>query len=88
MSPTYKEGASIYRFTKVGNNRAKFKIDEREASVKLALTYPDKSIDPVCDAVNAFNPKTKQITTVEDGEAELLNNKWKISIKAKISYEY
>jgi hypothetical protein len=89
VSLTYKEGASIYRFTKVGNNRAKFQIDEREASVKLALTYPDKSIDPVCDAVNAFNPKAKRITTVDVGEAELLNDKWMVnkSQKAKISYE-
>jgi hypothetical protein len=89
VSPTYKEGASIYRFTKIENNRAKFQIDEREASVKLALTYPDKSIDPVCDAVNAFNPKAKRITTVEAGEAELLNDKWIINKtqKAKISYE-
>ena len=89
VSPTYKEGASIYKFTKVGNNRAKFQIDEREASVKLALTYPDKSIDPVCDAVNAFNPKAKRITTVDVGEAELLNDKWIVnkSQKAKIRYE-
>lgn len=89
VSINYKEGASIYRFTKVGNNRAMFQIDEREASVKLALTYPDKSIDPVCDAVNAFNPKAKLITTVEFGEAELLNDKWVVnkSQKAKIRYE-
>jgi len=89
VSPTYKEGASIYKFTKVGNNRAKFQIDEREASVKLALTYPDKSIDPVCDAVNAFNPKAKRITAVDVGEAELLNDKWIVnkSQKAKIRYE-
>ena len=89
VSPAYKEGASIYKFTKVGNNRAKFQIDEREASVKLALTYPDKSIDPVCDAVNAFNPKAKRITTVDVGEAELLNDKWIVnkSQKAKIRYE-
>jgi len=89
VSPTYKEGASIYKFTKVGNNRANFQIDEREASVKLALTYPDKSIDPVCDAVNAFNPKANRITTVNVGEAELLNDRWIVNKtqKAKIRYE-
>lgn len=89
VSPAYKEGASIYRFTIIGNKRAKFQIDEREASVKLALTYPDKSIDPVCDAVNAFNPKAKRITTVEVGHAELLNDKWIVNKtqKAKIRYE-
>lgn len=88
-SSAYKEGATIYRFTKVGLNRAKFQIDEKDASVKLALQYPDKNIDPVCDAVNAFNPKAIQITTTEQGEAELQNGKWIVekNKKAKIKYE-
>lgn len=85
----YKEGASIYRFTKIGNNRAKFQIDDRETSIKMALTYPDKNIDPVCEAINAFNPKSKRITTVETGDAELINDKWIVNTnkKAKIRYE-
>src|SRR6218665_1260512 len=33
VSPVYREGASIYKFTKIGNNRAEFQIDDREASV-------------------------------------------------------
>jgi hypothetical protein len=88
-SSTYKEGATIYRFLKIGNNRAKFQIDEKDASARLALQYPDKNIDPVCDAVNAFNPKATRITTVEQGEAELQNGKWVVNrnIKAKIKYE-
>lgn len=87
--PTYKEGATIYRFTKIGSNRAKFQIDEKDASAKLALQYPDKNIDPVCDAVNAFNPKATRITTVEQGEAELQNGKWIVekNKKARIKYE-
>jgi len=89
ISSIFKDGASIYKFTKTGNNRAKFQLDERESSVKLALQYPDKNIDPVCDAVNAFNPKAKRILTVESGEAELENDKWIVnkSQKAKIRYE-
>jgi hypothetical protein len=88
-SSTYKDGATIYRFTKIGNNRAKFQIDEKDASARLALQYPDKNIDPVCDAVNAFNPKATRITTVEQGEAELQNGKWVVdrNKKAKIKYE-
>ncbi len=88
-SSTYKDGATIYRFTKIGNNRAKFQIDEKEASARLALQYPDKNIDPVCYAVNAFNPKATRITTVEQGEAELQNGKWVVdrNKKAKIKYE-
>jgi hypothetical protein len=88
-SSTYKEGATIYRFTKIGSNRAKFQIDEKDASARLALQYPDKNIDPVCDAVNAFNPKATRITTVEQGEAVLQNGKWVVdrNKKAKIKYE-
>jgi hypothetical protein len=86
-SSTYKDGATIYRFTKIGNNRAKFQIDERDASARLALQYPDKNIDPVCDAINAFNPKASKITTVEQGEAELIGQKWIVNYKAKIRYE-
>jgi hypothetical protein len=88
-SSTFKDGASIYRFIKVGNNKAKFQIEEKDASAKLALQYPDKNIDPVCDAVNAFNPKATRITTVEQGEAELQNGKWIVekNKKAKIKYE-
>lgn len=88
-SATYREGATIYRFTKTGSNRAKFQIDDKDASAKLALQFPDKNIDPVCDAVNAFNPKATRITTVEQGEAELQNGKWIVekNKKAKIKYE-
>lgn len=85
---TYKEGASIYKFQNSQANRAKFKIDEHDASVKLALAYPDKNIDPVCDAQNAFDPRARRIFTVEPGIAELSSdNKWKVITKAKIRYE-
>ncbi len=86
-SSTYKDGASIYKFTKVGNNKAKFQIDEREASIKLALQYPGQLIDPVCDPLNAFNPKAKRIITDSLGEAELVHDKWIRNTKAKIKYE-
>jgi hypothetical protein len=88
-SPTYKEGASIYKFTKIANNRAKFQIDERDNSIKFALTYPDKSIIPVCDSVNEYESKYSRIITLNAGEAELQNGKWVVnkSQKAKIRYE-
>lgn len=81
------DAATIYKFIKVTNNRAKFLINEKETSVKLALQYPDKNIDPVCEALNAFNPKATKITTVEQGEAELNGSKWVVNKKAKINYE-
>ncbi len=86
-NPSYKEGASIYKFQNTKDNQAKFKIDEHEASVRLALAYPDKNIDPVCDASNAFDPKARKIYTVENGIAELIGDKWKVTTKARIRYE-
>lgn len=86
-SNTYKDGASIYRLMKTGSVNAKFQIDEKETSIKLALQYPDKNIDPVCDAENAFNPRANRISTIKMGEAELQNGKWIINSKAIIRYE-
>ena len=85
-SLSYKEGATIYRFIKTEQNKANFQIDDKEASIKLALQYRDKRIDPVCESINAFN-QSKRIITLEQGEAELQNGKWVVNKKAKISYE-
>ncbi|SFW83340.1 hypothetical protein [Chitinophaga sancti] len=86
-SASYREGATIYRFVKDSFNKASFCIDEREASIKLALQYPDKSIDPVCDALNAYNAKATKIVTQKPGTAELQGDKWVLMTKAKITYE-
>lgn len=86
-SNTYKDGASIYKLMKTGTVNAKFQIDDKETSIKLALQYPDKNIDPVCDAENAFNPRANRISTIKMGEAELQNGKWIINSKAVIRYE-
>lgn len=83
----YKEGASIYNFQNTEENQAKFKIDEREASTKLAMRFPDKNIDPVCEAVNKFDPNPKSIFTVEPGVAELVGDRWRVITKARIRYE-
>lgn len=88
-SPHYREGASMYKFTKVGNNKAKFQIDDRETSIKLALQYPDRNIIPVCDSINEYESKYNRLSTLNqgEGEVELNNGKWKVILKAKIKYE-
>ncbi|MDX2000890.1 MAG: hypothetical protein SFW35_00530 [Chitinophagales bacterium] len=86
-SPDYKEGASIYRFTKTNDNKATFTIDEREASIRLALQYLESNIERVCEAFNAYNPKARSIYTKTPGKAELIGDKWKVTAKAEITYE-
>jgi len=87
-SQEYKEGASVYRFTQTSYNRATFQIDERESSIKLALSYYYKVIEPVCDAENAYNTNVRRIKTLSQGEAELQGEKWVVTRKTKIRYEY
>ena len=62
-------------------------FSEVDASIKLALQYQDKTIDPVCDNLNAYDPQSTKIVTVSEGEAELQGEKWVCNIKAKIRYE-
>ncbi|MCR8560396.1 hypothetical protein KXD93_22270 [Mucilaginibacter sp. BJC16-A38] len=87
--PNYRPGASIYWFKKTAPNKAIFKIDEREASIKLALQYSDRNIDPVCDSANAYHMSAKKVRTPlgNEGIAELLDDKWIVTKKAKIYYE-
>jgi hypothetical protein len=86
-SPNYRDGATIYKFTKTSFNKARFEIDSKTDSMKLAISYPDKNIDPVCDAENAFNSNATRIITVQPGEVELQGDKWIKITKAKIRYE-
>lgn len=86
-SPSFLEGASIYNLEKINDSTARFEVDFRDSSIKLALQYPDKNIDPVCEAVNAFNPNAKKIVTLTPGEVELSNGQWEVTRKAKIRYE-
>jgi hypothetical protein len=86
-SISYREAATIYKFTKTSHSKANFQIEDKEASVRLALQYPDKNIDPACDAENAFNSKATKIKTVQLGEVELQGDKWVRNIKARIRYE-
>jgi len=84
--PFYKEGESLYKFTKIENNQAEFQICDRETSVRLALMTPDRIIDPACESLNNFHHDTKRIITDSPGLAILIGNSWKIIQKAKIHY--
>lgn len=87
--PNYRPGASIYWFKKTAPDKAIFKIDEREASMQMALQYSDINIDPVCDPANAYHINTKRVRTPpgHEGVVELLDDKWIVTKKAKIYYE-
>ena len=84
----FRESASIYRFTQTSPNTAEFEIADNESAMKLALLYPDKNIEPVCEPQNAFDRGARRINTVPsgNGRAELIGDKWHVRTKAKIFY--
>ena len=87
-SPTYKEGASIYKFRMMTNDFAKFEIDTHEVAVKLALRNTPRGVDPVCQAENPFHSNASQIQTLSSGEVRLNadGDKWVVSKKARVRY--
>jgi len=88
ISNTYREGASIYRMTKISTTRGKFEIEQDDISIRLALQYVELRVEPCCEAENGYTADIKQIRLIEPGELELQGDKWVIVKKSKIRYEY
>lgn len=86
ITKQYREGASIYIFYESGN-KAEFEIYSDESSIRLALKYPDKNIDPVCDVEGeGYTADVTCVNIIKRGTAELDNNKWKVTGKVRIQY--
>ena len=83
-SKLFKEGASIYAFKKSDDTHAEFWI--YKDSAKFAISYPDKMIDPVCNANNAYDANATEITIIKNGKATLEGDKWKVTDSCEIKY--
>jgi hypothetical protein len=81
-----KIGASVYLFSINGLN-ADFEFYNHPSTFHSALNDEHNRIKPVCEKQNLYNPNATKITTTVKGKAELQNDKWKVTEKAKISYE-
>jgi len=87
VSKDYKEGASVYKLTKHGPDRASFTILDDPRATRMAIEYHAQYIKPVCDASNAYERTAKRIVTERQGEARLENGRWRMTSKARIRYE-
>ena len=83
----YIPTSSMYKFSLLSNEKAKFEFVNDSSSLKDALNYPDTYLLPVCTSVNARNIQSLKITTTEPGIAELRDSKWIVSKKAVIRYD-
>ena len=84
---SYQDGSSLYKLTKTSDTKGTFQIYVRDSSLRMALQYPEKCINIVCEPQNAYNPNSKSITVTELGEAELNGDKWVVTKKCKMRYE-
>ena len=81
-------GQSFYEFTiNAEGTTATFKFWNNPDAVKHAIDKPHSHIEPACEPQNARDSYATKITTVEVGHAELQDNKWIVTSKAKIRYE-
>lgn len=55
--------------------------------MRLAIKFPNESINPVCEPLNPYNARAKCIITETSGKLELTGDRWKVIQKAKIRYE-
>lgn len=86
---TYKPNAHLYEFKTIDKQKqnAEFKFIDDPSAVADAINYPDRNIDPVCEAVSAFKSNSTRIITATPGKARLDGGKWIVTEKAKIRYE-
>ena len=85
----FKPTQSLYKFTVDESNKSKaiFVFDSDEIGISEAVNTPHRYLDGVCEIENARNPNAKKIVTTTPGTAEKRNDKWVVTIKAKIKYE-
>ena len=84
---TFTEGATIFSLRDIGNNKYEVYANDNESSVKLALQYPDKNIDPIFNAISAYNPNAKTLQTVVPAIVELIGGKFNLISKGEITYD-
>jgi hypothetical protein len=83
----YTEGASVYSFKNIGNNRFEVYINQDERSYKLLLSYPDVAIDPVFDGISGYNRNAKTLQTIIPAIVELNGGKFVLISKGEMDYD-
>jgi len=86
--PQFLEGASIYRFSLISDNEAKFEFCDESSSVSMALNNRNDLILSVADEMEGSAANAKKILTYKGilGRVILEESKWIVKEKAKIKY--
>ena len=87
VSDTFEPGNSIYVLTTFDGTHGKFEVIDKPEVHTFALMMPAENLIRACSGNAIQIPSGTRIVTDRPGEAEFIDGKWHIVVKAIIHYE-
>ena len=87
MSDTFEPGNSIYVLTTFDGQHGKFEVIDKPEVHTFALMMPAENLIRACSGNAIQIPSGTRIVTDRPGEAEFIDGKWHVVVKAIIHYE-
>ena len=87
VSDTFEPGNSIYVLTTFDGEHGKFEIIDKPEVHTFALMMPAENLIRACSGNAIQIPSGTRIVTDRPGEAEFIDGKWHVVVKAIIHYE-
>ena len=87
VSDTFEEGNSIYVLTTFDGKRGTFEVIDKPEVHLFALMMPAENLIRACSGNAIQIPNGSRIITDRAGEAEFIDGKWHVVVKAIIHYE-
>ena len=87
VSDTFEPGNSIYVLTTFDGKRGKFEVIDKPEVHNFALMMPAENLIRACSGNAIQIPSGTRIVTDRPGEAEFIDGKWHVIVKAIIHYE-
>ena len=87
VSEDFEPGNSIYVLTTFDGKHGKFEVIDKPEVHRFALMMPAENLIRACSGNAIQSPSGSRIVTDRAGEAEFIDGKWHIVVKAIIHYE-
>ncbi len=87
VSDTFEPGNSIYVLTTFDGQHGKFEVIDKPEVHTFALMMPAENLIRACSGNAIQIPSGTRIVTDRPGEAEFIDGKWHVVVKAIIHYE-
>ena len=87
VSNDYEPGNSIYVLTSFDGKRGEFEVIDKPEVHRYALMMPAENLIRACSGNAIQIPSGTRIVTDRAGEAEFIDGKWHVVVKAIIHYE-